>query len=285
MRLHGMISRLTSLGEGHSLARSWTLRWLPTAISKVTPRRRARHLPTDNPLSWLSAPAVKEQFMPFHPISRPGDRVSDVFHNRIFFETTAPKRSSKLFDAWVRDFKKRIDSLKMANRSLIFTDGAYWTKTARAAYAFTVHRNNTWYDHTFWCPAGSSYDAELAALEEAIAWAITNNISDPIFFIDNKSVLTSFLDLGTHSSQMSSIRINILIHDFLSTTDNTMSFAYCPSHIGIEGNEHADKLTKTGTAMGPASPVKMLCSNFLNDFRRDMSRHWRILSTSQTYKG
>ncbi|KAF8695033.1 hypothetical protein AX14_001893 [Amanita brunnescens Koide BX004] len=285
MRLHGMTSRLTSLGENHSLSRAWTLRWLPHAISNVPPRRRARHLPTDNPLSRLSAPAVKEQFMPFHSISRPGDRVSDRFHDRIFFETTAPKRSSKLFAAWVRDFKKRVDSLKKAGRSLIFTDGAYWTKTSRAAYAFTVQRGDSWLDHTFWCPAGSSYDAEIAALEEAIAWAVTNNISDPIFFIDNKSVLTSFLDLGTHSSQMSSIRINIILHDYFSTTNNTMSFAYCPSHVGIEGNERADKLTKTGAAMGPASPVKILRSNFLNSFRRDMSRHWRVLASSQTYKG
>ena len=223
--------------------------------------------------------------MPFHPISRPGDRVSDRFHDRIFFETTAPKRSSKLFAVWVRDFKKRIGSLKKAGRSLIFTDGAYWTKTSRAAYAFTVQCGNDWHDHAFWCPAGSSYDAELTALEEAIAWTVTNNISDPVFFVDNKSVLTSFLDLDTHSSQMSSIRINIILHDYLSTTNNTMSFAYCPSHVGIEGNERADKLTKTGAAMGPTSPVKMLRSNFLNGFRRDMSRHWRILASSQTYKG
>ena len=84
---------------------------------------------------------------------------------------------------------------------------------------------------------------------------------------------------------MSSIRINILIHNHLSTTDSTFSFAHCPSHVGIEGNERADKLTKTGAAMGPATPVRMLRSNFINDFRRDMTRHWRILSVSHTYKG
>ncbi|KAF8672957.1 hypothetical protein AX14_005442 [Amanita brunnescens Koide BX004] len=198
---------------------------------------------------------------------------------------TAPKRSSKFFAAWVRDFKTRIDSLKASNRTLIFTDGAFWTKTARASYAYTVYRNNTWHDYSFWCPAGSSYDSELAALEDAIQWSITNHIEDPIFFVDNKAVLMSFLDLELHSSQMSSVRINILLHDHLSTTTNTFSFAYCPSHVGIEGNERADKLTKTGAAMGPATPVRMLRSNFINDFRRDMTKHWRILSSSQTYKG
>ncbi|KAF8633896.1 hypothetical protein AX14_010702, partial [Amanita brunnescens Koide BX004] len=84
---------------------------------------------------------------------------------------------------------------------------------------------------------------------------------------------------------MSSIRINTIVHDYLSTTDNTISFAYCPSHVGIEGNERADRLTKTGAAMGPTLPLKILRSNFLNDFKRDMTKHWQILSLSQTYKG
>lgn len=204
--------------------------------------------------------------MPFHPITCPGSRVSDLFADQLFFELSAPKRSSKFFAVWVRDFKLRIDALKMSKRTLIFTDGAFWAKSARASYAYTAYHNGSWHDHSFWCLAGSSYDSELAALEEAIQWAITNHIDHPVFFINNKAVLTTFLDLGTHSSQMSSIRINIILHDHLSSSNNMLSFAYCPSHVGIEGNERADKLTKTGAAMGPTNPIQMLRSNFVNDF-------------------
>ncbi|KAF8674803.1 hypothetical protein AX14_005230 [Amanita brunnescens Koide BX004] len=235
MRLQGLTARLTSLGERHSLSQSRALRWVPTAISNVLPRRRARHLPSDNPLSRLSTSVIQEQFMPFHPISRPGERVADLYHDRLFFEMSAPKRSSKLFAAWVWDFKLRIDALKKSGRLLIFTDGAYWNKSARASYAFTVFQHGTWHDHYWWCPAGSSYDSEIAALEEAIQWAVTNNVKNPVFFVDNKAVLTTFLDLTTHSSQMSSIRVNVLLHDHLTNSDNTLSFAYCPSHVGIEG--------------------------------------------------
>ncbi|KAF8707301.1 hypothetical protein AX14_013649 [Amanita brunnescens Koide BX004] len=170
-------------------------------------------------------------------------------------------------------------------RSLVYSDGAYWTKTSCTSYAFTAFHDGAWHDTLGWCPAGSSYDAELAALEEAIQWAIVRCIPDPIFLIDNKSVLLSFLDLSTHSSQTSSIRINMLLKDFLSSTDSTLSFAYCPSHVGIEGNERADRLTKEGAALGPATPIQILRSNFLNRFKWDMSRHWRILAQSQTYKG
>ena len=144
----------------------------------------------------------------------------------------------------------KINTLVNDNRSVIFSDGAYWSKSSRASYAFTVHHDSSWHDVSGWCPAGSSFDAEITALEEAIQWVTIRRIQDPIFFIDNKSVLTLFLDLDTHSSQMASIRINILLHDFFSTTSSSMSFAYCPSHVGIAGNERADKLTKEGAALG-----------------------------------
>ena len=285
MHLHGMAARLLSLGEDHALYRAWTLRWLPKGIAQVNPRRRARHLPTDNPLLRLSATGVKEQFFPHHPVSRPGECVADKYPDRLYFDLSAPKQSSKLFDGWVRNLKNKITSLQAAGRSIIFSDGAYWSKSSRASYAFTAFHNHEWHDAFGWCPARSSFDAELAAFEEALQWSITQNLQDPIFFIDNKSVLTSFLDLDAHSSQLASIRINLILHEFLSTTTSTLSFAYCPSHVGVEGNERADRLTKKGAAIGPTSPLKILRSNFLQEFKRDMTRHWRVIAKSQTYKG
>ena len=41
LRLRGLTARLLSLGENHSLYRAWTLRWLPSTILNVPPRRRA----------------------------------------------------------------------------------------------------------------------------------------------------------------------------------------------------------------------------------------------------
>ena len=224
--------------------------------------------------------------MPFHEASRPGERVVDLFPDRIFFDLSAPKRSSKFFDKWVSDFAHKIDSLKQSGRSLLFSDGAYWSKTARSAYAFAAFHAGSWVDKYGWCPVGSSYDAEIAALEEAIEWALTNNVQHPVFFIDNKAVLKSFLDTSTHSSQMSSIRINILIKDFLSRCPlATLSFAFCPSHIGIAGNDRADLLTKLGAAMGPSPPIRVLRSNFVNDFRKSQTVHWKMRASSQEYKG
>ncbi|KAF8662359.1 hypothetical protein AX14_007068 [Amanita brunnescens Koide BX004] len=233
----------------------------------------------------LSATGVREQFFPHNHVARPGDRVVDLYSHRLFFDLSAPKRASKFFDGWVRDFKAKIEDFKNDGRTLIFSDGAYWTKSSRAAYAFTAYHDTKWHDMAWWCPASSSYDAEITALEEAIQWAILKRVQHPVFFVDNKAVITSFLDLDTHSSQLSSIHINILLHDYLLTTDNNISFAFCPSHVGIEGNERADRLTKEGAALGPTKPFWILRSNFLGQFKRDMTVHWRTLATSQTYKG
>ena len=201
MRLQGTTARILSLGENHALYRTWTLRWLPTALSHVTPRRRARHLPTDNPLMRLSATTVREQFYPHHPVARPGERIVDIYTHRLFYDLSAPKCSSKFFDKWVHSFKKKIEDLKADGRTLVFTDGTYWAKSSRASYAFTVYNDHNWNDHYGWCPAGSSFDSELAALEEAVQWVVINNIKSPVFFVNSKSVLTSFLDLDSHSSQ------------------------------------------------------------------------------------
>ncbi|KAF8716021.1 hypothetical protein AX14_012493 [Amanita brunnescens Koide BX004] len=229
MRLRGTTARLLSLGDNHALYRTWTLRWLPKALSRTSPRCRARHLPTDNPLPRLSATNVREQFFPHHPIARPGECVADIFANRILFDIFAPKRSSKFFDSWVHDFKEKIETLKRDNRSLIFTDGAYWAKSSRASYAFTAHHLSSWHDNYGWCTAGSSFDTEITALEEAVQWAVVRKIPDPVFFIDNKSVLLSFLDLDTHSSQMASIQLNILLKDYLSSSpDSTRHFRLLP---------------------------------------------------------
>ena len=285
MRIHGTTARLLSLGENHALYRAWTLCWLPTAISHTTPQCRARHLPTDNPLTRLSATTVKEQFFPHHYVARPGERITDIYTHRLFFNLSAPKRSSKFFDGWVRDFKKKIEDLKNNGHTLIFSDGTYWTKSSQASYAFTAYHASEWHDRFGWCPAGSSFDSEIAALEEAIQWAIVERVQDPVFFINNKSIILSFLDLDTHSSQLSSIRINILLKDYLSTTGNILSFAFCPSHVGIKGNEHADHLTKEGATLGPTTPFRILRSNFIGQFKRDMTTHWRFLAKSHTYKG
>ena len=209
-----------------------------------------------------------------------------IFHScTLDVSVTSPKKGSSLFKAWLRDLATSISSLHSSDRHVIYTDGAYWNKSARGAHSFTAFYGGTWQDHSDWCPAGSSFDSEIVAIEVAIQWACINRLANPVFFVDNKAALTSFLDTRVRGSQMSCIRISQMLQDYLSTSSSTFSFRYCPSHSGIEGNERADRLTKLGAAIAPISPPRILLSNFINDYRKRMTLHWRILFATSSFKG
>ncbi|KAF8703925.1 hypothetical protein AX14_014100 [Amanita brunnescens Koide BX004] len=285
LRLHGLKARLTTLGDYHIVHSSRSQRWINPKISSIRPRARPRHLPSDNPLTRLTTDEVREQFMPFHDTSRPGSRLQDVFADRIIIDAYSPKKGSSLFKTWLRDLTVSISALHSSDRHVLYTDGAYWNKSARGAHSFTAFQGGTWQDFYGWCPAGSSFDSEIVAIETAIQWACVRRLNNPIFFIDNKAALTTFLDTRVRGSQTSCIRISQILHDYLASCDSTIEFRYCPSHSGIEGNERADRLTKQGAAIAPLSPPRILLSNFINDFAKRMTLHWRILFTSQRFKG
>ncbi|KAF8672923.1 hypothetical protein AX14_005489 [Amanita brunnescens Koide BX004] len=266
LRYHGLKARLITLDDYHIAHSSRSLQWIDPKVRNIKPRTRPRHLPDDNPLTRLVTDDVKEQFLPFHTTARPGCRVRDIFSHHLHIDAYSPKKDSSLFKAWLRDLSTSISTLHSSGRPVLYTDGAYWNKLARGAHSFTCFLNGTWQDFSNWCPVGSSFDAEVVAIEVAIQWACIQRLTDPIFFIDNKAALNSFLDTQVRCSQTSCIRINEILRDYLASSNSTFTFRYCPSHSGIEGNERADRLTKIGAAIAPINPPWILLSNFVNDY-------------------
>ena len=190
------------------------------------------------------------------------------------------KSVSTLFKAWLSDLATVISKLHSSDRLVIYTDGAFWNSMAKGSFSFTCYHHGIWSDVFDWCPAGSSFDSEIAAIESAIQWVCTRGLRDPILFIDNKAALTSFLDTRVRSSHMATIRINAILMDYLSTQPTSFTLRYCPSHSGIEGNDRADRLTKQGATMAPIVPPRILVSNFISDHIKRMNLHWRILASS-----
>ncbi|KAF8712420.1 hypothetical protein AX14_013115 [Amanita brunnescens Koide BX004] len=285
LRFHGLKARLTTLGDYHVIHSSRSQRWINPRIASIKPKTRSRHLPNDNPLARLTTNEVREQFFPFHPTARPGARLLDIYSDRITIDAYSPKKNSSLFKAWLQDLAKSILTLHSSGRHVIYTDGAYWNKNARGAHSFTAFHGGTWQDFSGWCPAGSSFDSEIVAIETAIQWACIQRLPDPVFFVDNKAALTTFLDTRVRSSQTSCIRINEILRDYLASSNFSIDLRYCPSHSSVEGNERADRLTKQGAAIAPLSPPRILLSNFVNDHVKRMTLHWRTLFTSRSFKG
>ena len=169
----------------------------------------------------------------------------------------------------------------------IYTDGAFHHNDYKAAFAFAVLQDGTWHDHYDWCPAASSFDAELRAIEAALAHLTTRiHCSRATLFIDNKAAANSLFNFDVKSSQMSVVRINILLNAWLSENPaRSIAIRFTPSHQGIIGNERADGLTKAGLRLCPTNPPTILRSHFLSLHKRRAEHDWQKRWKDTTYRG
>ncbi|KAF8627848.1 hypothetical protein AX14_011302 [Amanita brunnescens Koide BX004] len=136
-------------------------------------------------------------------------------------------------------------------------------------------------------PAASSFDAELRAIESALKYTIGKAAHDHItIFIDNKAAANLLFNFNVKSSQMSVVRINLLLDAWLSENlKRTLTIRFVPSHEGIDGNERADQLTKTGLERCPTNPPLILRSHFLSSHRRRAEHEWQQRWKDVTYRG
>ena len=199
-----------------------------------------------------------------------------------------PKKNSEGFNEWKRELIQWLRNEEDQGATMIYTDGSFVREKQIGGYGVCISEQQTWvHDHSDWCAAASSYDSELAALESAIQWISIHRPRATRICIasDNKSVLTSFLDMSAHSSQTSSLRINLaLLSLFADNKDISIRLTHCPSHSGIPGNERADKLaTIGGSPLPPVAPS--LRGNYLNSYVQDMDSWWKTQTTIQEYRG
>src|SRR6266576_6404425 len=136
------------------------------------------------------------------------------------------KKTSDDFKEWVLEYKEwLVSEVEADDVTVIYTDRGYWKDKRLGCAAYVVWENGhfTEADSAF-CPAASSYDAEIVALGMALEWLMRNQ--DKVrttlwIFIDNKGVIQGSLNMDAHSNQMESVRINLrLLHLFSKTQLN-----------------------------------------------------------------
>ena len=287
-QLHGFRARITALPPNHILCTAMSQKWTNPAYASISRKTRPAHLPSDVPFRRLRTHHVQEQFEHASDIQRPGQRVLDTFANRITIDTYSPKKGTDSFKAWVRDLKQEIEQVHNEPHGVaIYTDGAFHHSDYKAAFAFTVFENGIWYDQHDWCPAASSFDAELRAIEAALAHLTTRIHCDrATLFIDNKAAANSLFNFDVKSSQLSVVRINMLLSAWLSENSaRSLAIRFTPSHQGITGNERADELTKAGLRLCPTNPPLILRSHFLSLHKRRAEHDWQRRWKDITYRG
>ena len=265
-----------------------TQRWTNPAYASISRKTRPAHLPSDVPFRRIRTHYVQEQFEYASDLQRPGQRVLDKHADRVTIDTYSPKKGTTIFKAWVKDLKQEIEQLHNEPHVVaIYTDGAFHHNDYKAAFAFTIFQDGSWYDQYDWCPAASSFDAELRAIESALAHATTRTACiRAILFIDNKAAANALFNFDVKSSQMSVIRINMLLDAWFSEDPRrSLTVRFTPSHQGITGNERADELTKAGLRLCPTNPPLILHSHFLSQYKRRAEHDWQRLWKDTTYRG
>ncbi|XP_060600088.1 uncharacterized protein LOC132753616 [Ruditapes philippinarum] len=133
---------------------------------------------------------------------------------------------------------------KYIGQTHIYTDGSKDPDSGRVASAVVIPSiqyekidrltNNT-----------SIYTAELLAIRNAMCWIQDSDITKAVIFSDS---LSSLISLKSNNSQSRPDLLNeiILLYNKVLNVGKQVTIVWCPAHIGISGNEQADRAAKMG---------------------------------------
>jgi ribonuclease HI len=173
--------------------------------------------------------------------------------------STAPIIYQQIFNNHRQDFK---------DYAPVFTDGSKSDDFVGCAYVI----NGTSFSHKLH-PAISNYSAEILAIINALEKLFLYKAGKFIFYVDSLSVLQSLSNPNDHS--------NPLIFEVLSYLDKIKSrgfsvlFCWVPSHVGIQGNEMADKAAKNSVdPLNIALPYCDIKKYIENLAHQKWQNHW-----------
>lgn len=125
------------------------------------------------------------------------------------------------------------------NYTCIYTDGSMNESYVSSAY-FVKNSN---YGEAFKLNHSSIFKAELFAILKGLEWATEFNIQQVLIISDSLSSLMSIQSKQSSSNTLILNQILVEVHNLMSAGVD-VEFLWVPSHIGIFGNECADKLAK-----------------------------------------
>lgn len=131
-----------------------------------------------------------------------------------------------------------------SNHLKIYTDGSKCPDSGKVAAAVVIPSLQCEYVERLTDKA-SIYTAELIAIKKAMCWIVDNNSSKNVILSDS---LSSLVSLQSRNSKSRPDLINDIVKLYNEGWNRNLqvTIAWCPAHIGITGNELADRAAKSG---------------------------------------
>lgn len=163
-------------------------------------------------------------------------------------------------------------SSRFTNYLLIFTDGSVFTNSA--GFSFYIPSLNINFSDNLPSKA-CSFTTESYAILSALEFVKSLNVINVLIISDSLSVLSSLASVPFKKSRsFLTIKIKALIHS-LHSMDINVEFLWCPSHVGILGNEVADHLAKLTNSFNRPPILKIPSSDLLSSFRLTIYMAWQ----------
>jgi ribonuclease HI len=135
---------------------------------------------------------------------------------------------------------------------------------------------------------GTCFDGELKAVQLAMKaikdYHVDRLHSNIVIFVDSQSVLSSLKNCDSHDSGPLEFINNILVN--LHRQKVKIKFQWVPSHVGIYGNEMADRLANEGSDMEQHSiEVKFSTAktNIDKAFKSSLSEYLKTASENKSW--
>ena len=174
------------------------------------------------------------------------------------------------------EFLEKYNAIKeqYTDYSFIYTDGS---KDGNNVSCATVTRDET---YRIRLPDDASiFTAEITAIDMALDHIF--NSEDTKFVIVSDS-LSSLLALKS-SHNDNPLVLNLLQRISELSTDNTVIFCWVPSHIGIHGNEQADKAAKSALQLEMIFNIFIPASDFKPCIQKHINNVWQESWTSDKF--
>jgi len=159
------------------------------------------------------------------------------------------------------------------NYVVIFTDGSKAnTAVAAAAVAPDKTLKNRLPD------AASIYSAEAVAILLALKYVHRSRAGSFLICSDSQSVLQALEGGGAQNPLISKVRIRL---EQACSRNKTVEFCWVPSHVGINGNERADKAAREALQLEPL-PIELPHTDFKQHIREYIRNKWQRQWNLQT---